>query len=252
MADLNISIHVRISPGLFRWGLAGLALCLMATELASESVTLTTYYPAPSGVYTQMITTGNTYLARDSGKVGVGTGAAAPLAYVTIKHPAGGWDDGLAFERPASTNRFQMVHDADGRLILGYNSATIGGLYSNGGLSMGSGYGATTPPANGLMVQGQVGLGVTSPGGGTATNVSLDVAGSIRTRTTGCSEVAYSEGTYCCGAGGGCTWSAGLSNYYATFIPGVYSERQSAGNINADGTLSAGTMYCCPCGGACP
>jgi hypothetical protein len=36
-----------------------------ATEVASESVTLTTYYPAPSGVYTQMITTGNTFLARD-------------------------------------------------------------------------------------------------------------------------------------------------------------------------------------------
>ena len=48
-----------------------------ASELASETVTLSTYYPAPSGVYAQMITTGNTYLARDNasngGQVGIGT-----------------------------------------------------------------------------------------------------------------------------------------------------------------------------------
>lgn len=43
----------------------------MAMELSSESVTLTTYYPAPSGVYQQMITTGKTHLARDGNDVHV-------------------------------------------------------------------------------------------------------------------------------------------------------------------------------------
>ena len=44
-----------------------------ASELASESIVLTTYYPAPSGVYARLITTDNTYLARDRGAVGIGT-----------------------------------------------------------------------------------------------------------------------------------------------------------------------------------
>ncbi|MBI4061557.1 MAG: hypothetical protein HY403_09015 [Elusimicrobia bacterium] len=46
---------------------------IFAAPLASESVTLTTYYPAPSGVYQQMITTGATYLARDGNSVHVGS-----------------------------------------------------------------------------------------------------------------------------------------------------------------------------------
>lgn len=40
----------------------------------AETITITTYYPAPYGAYNELTTTGNTYLARDSGKVGIGTG----------------------------------------------------------------------------------------------------------------------------------------------------------------------------------
>src|SRR5687767_11652732 len=47
-------------------------LTVTATELASEAVTLTTYYPAPSGVYSQMITTGDTALGRDGGRLTLG------------------------------------------------------------------------------------------------------------------------------------------------------------------------------------
>src|SRR5207249_475218 len=64
------------TPRVFRCAAVLLLLSGMAQELASENVTLTTYYPAPSGVYTQMITTGKTYLARDGGYVDVGTTAA--------------------------------------------------------------------------------------------------------------------------------------------------------------------------------
>lgn len=45
-------------------------------ELASETLTLSTYYPAPLGVYRELVTTGagsaNTLLARDGGNVGIG------------------------------------------------------------------------------------------------------------------------------------------------------------------------------------
>ncbi|MEK7721109.1 MAG: hypothetical protein AAB359_01825, partial [Elusimicrobiota bacterium] len=38
----------------------------------SETLTLTTYYPAPYGGYVSLLTTGQTVLARDSGSVGIG------------------------------------------------------------------------------------------------------------------------------------------------------------------------------------
>ncbi|MBI5211142.1 MAG: hypothetical protein HY927_14315 [Elusimicrobia bacterium] len=41
----------------------------MTPELGSESVSLTTYYPAPSGIYARMVTTGATFMARTAGDV---------------------------------------------------------------------------------------------------------------------------------------------------------------------------------------
>jgi len=46
----------------------------------SETLQITTYYPAPYGGYTRLLTTDTTLLARDSGNVGIGTN--------TIKTPA--------------------------------------------------------------------------------------------------------------------------------------------------------------------
>lgn len=48
-------------------------LCWHPKPLGSETLQLTTYYPAPYGGYVSILTTGNTYLARDSGNVGIGT-----------------------------------------------------------------------------------------------------------------------------------------------------------------------------------
>ena len=65
MAEIVIRLDLRVGEGVRKSGrllLAGALLFSLAPELASESVTLTTYYPAPSGVYTTMITTNNTYL----------------------------------------------------------------------------------------------------------------------------------------------------------------------------------------------
>ncbi|MDE2039317.1 MAG: hypothetical protein KGO96_04745 [Elusimicrobia bacterium] len=81
MAELDI--HLRISPGLIRLALPCLILAAFASDLSSESVTLSTYYPAPSGVYTKMITTGQTVLARDGGSVGIGT--AAPTTTLDVR-----------------------------------------------------------------------------------------------------------------------------------------------------------------------
>lgn len=45
--------------------------------LGSETLTLTTYYPAPYGGYVRLLTTQQTLLARDAGRVGIGTAAPA-------------------------------------------------------------------------------------------------------------------------------------------------------------------------------
>ncbi len=49
-----------------------LIFCL-SEVYCEEMITITTYYPAPYGVYRQLKTTSDTYLATDSGNVGIGT-----------------------------------------------------------------------------------------------------------------------------------------------------------------------------------
>lgn len=84
MADLNIHLDVSVTSAKARWFAAFLLVGLISPELGSENVTLTTYYPAPSGIYAQMITTGNTYLARDpGGSVGIGTTSPASMLSVS-------------------------------------------------------------------------------------------------------------------------------------------------------------------------
>ena len=67
--EFEVCISERWRRGL----MIGAMFFTTVSQLASESVTLTTYYPAPSGVYTKMITTNDTSLARDGGMVGIGT-----------------------------------------------------------------------------------------------------------------------------------------------------------------------------------
>ena len=69
----------------FRSGLAIVMLALGAPELSCENVTLSTYYPSPSGVYTQMVTTGRTFLCRDDGTLAVGTASPVPGAKLDVE-----------------------------------------------------------------------------------------------------------------------------------------------------------------------
>lgn len=69
--------------------LAGGLLCVVALTLSSETLKLTTTYPSPVGIYNYIITTGdagtipqNTILARNAGKVGIGT--ATPQAELDV------------------------------------------------------------------------------------------------------------------------------------------------------------------------
>lgn len=59
-----------------RWAAGVMAVALvggLAVALTADTVTTTTYYPSPAGVYNKITTTGATVLARDGGGVGIGT-----------------------------------------------------------------------------------------------------------------------------------------------------------------------------------
>lgn len=83
MAGRAVYFNVKLTPGILRWAALGFLLLASAVEPGTESLTLSTTYPAPSGVYAKMITTGDTFLARDAGgRVGVGN--THPLATLDI------------------------------------------------------------------------------------------------------------------------------------------------------------------------
>ncbi len=78
MSNIRVQLDFTVPGTPFRLAAAAGLLILLSGELGSENVTLTSYYPAPSGVYTQMITTNNSYIARDGGVLDVGTTAGLP------------------------------------------------------------------------------------------------------------------------------------------------------------------------------
>lgn len=68
MEELNIRLSFSRKSALPL--LAVFFLCWRPGFIGSESLTLTTYYPAPYGGYVSILTTGNTVLARDGGVAG--------------------------------------------------------------------------------------------------------------------------------------------------------------------------------------
>ncbi len=59
MPNSTLHIHLEINRAQLRWALAALLVCAQAGDLASESLTFTTTYPSPAGIYNQVVTTGN-------------------------------------------------------------------------------------------------------------------------------------------------------------------------------------------------
>ena len=78
-------------------------LCFHPRPLGSETLTLTTYYPAPYGGYVGLLSTQQTLLARDGGFLGVGTAnpsqkfqvnnSGAASFVVTSGGAVGGWNE---------------------------------------------------------------------------------------------------------------------------------------------------------------
>ena len=92
-----------------------LVILAAAVRTGAEEITLTTYYPSPRGVYDQLRTMHDTYLAIQGGSVGIG------------------------MLNPGSK------------------------LSVSGGVSIGADYATIAAPADGMIIQGNVGIGTTNP-----------------------------------------------------------------------------------------
>ncbi len=249
MAELTVRLELSLSPRFARWGLAAALLTCPVAELGSETVTLTTYYPAPSGVYTRMITTNDTFLARDTGRVGVGTTNVTNLGKLVIKQDGGGATNGITLRDSVDGSSFQIYQNGGGRLGFAFNGTNKVAIHGNG-VSIGDNQYANAPAtANSLFVEnrivalGRVFAGLANTSHPNGTNFFLESAGGIRVRQTGCfsARVAVNTSGFC---GGG---------YYVTNQAGVYSEISSA-MLFQSGTTPVPSqidVICCPCGGSC-
>ena len=284
MAELTVRFDLSFGTRSLRCLMAAGMIFSAAPELASESVTLTTYYPAPSGVYTQMITTGNTFLSRDgacvagnlNSCVGIGTtnpqnkldvsGSAAIGTYAGNNiGPSNGLivsgTVGIGMSSPNPAAALNVTGDVAlvGASGSGYPGGTLGrltiggtgGSYSaieaqSGKLTIGGGAWATV-----AIPSGNVGIGTTNPVYGLDVRTTLNVTG-VLLAAGSCVLTPWANGVVTCPA-----------NQYATNVSGVMAQYVAEGNDPAQGVGTGGTtsnytpsdmvtdttgeMLCCPC-----
>ncbi len=208
MPEIIVRFDLRFSRRAIRGTLAAAMLLVAASELNSESVTLTTYYPAPSGVYTQMITTNNTWLARDGGRIAIGS-ANAPQGKVDITGLSG--VEALVVRAVSDTDAIRVTPNADNQNSDAFgvsnaaNSASVAYISKNGRAYFGGNVGIGIDPS----VTSKLALG---PG-----NIRID--GSL-----GCVQKSFRDPCLAPLNAGWDSDRACAANQYATATPGVLTE----------------------------
>jgi hypothetical protein len=164
-------------------------ICWHPGFLGSETLRLTTYYPAPYGGYVSLLTTGKTLLARDSGAVVIGsslpTGPTVKLAVmggrvgigtltpgyaldvVGVIHASGAdLAEGMLTTGDVEPNDVVIIDEENSHKIKRtgqpYNAKVVGVIAQSPGLRIGPGRGKKYKP---LALAGQVPCKVTAANG---------------------------------------------------------------------------------------
>lgn len=235
MTDITVRFHVTFNRR-FLTAAAALSMMLCAVpELDSESVTLSTYYPAPSGVYTNMITTGNTYLARDGGagtRVGIGTTAPNAKLHVVgdvqmdhVTFPGVGGNSGVAASYYGIYQEAGAWSSPYPDLRVQYHTGiTYDAYYGYGGHRFFTGFdGSGNPTGSGPV-----------PGNGPSLQINDAVRASVPVIYQGsnCTDTPFGLGITNCPPG-----------QYASYTTGIMVKK----TFSAATTDPVGTMLCCPC-----
>lgn len=225
MQEHRIIIEFRLTRRKVLALLAAFFLCWHPAMLGSETLTLTTYYPAPYGGYARLLTTDETLLARDGGAVGIGT--AGPLAAGNKLTVTGGAIGGNFALRPAYAN-WNAYGVGDGGAAI-YND---GNAYKK------------------LMIVGNSSVGGSAPNRNVGIWDHLTVNGNVTVANNGilyglCRRVNYST------AGGSCANYERVVAYYpnpagAPAIYGIFVDESGApkGRMRLN-TDWQGQMVCC-------
>ncbi len=152
--EKKVHLHqfrLKLSRGEAALFLSAVLLALLTQPIATEDITLSTYYPAPAGAYNNMVTIGNTWLARDPQAGGtpsfveIGSNQATSGVKVNIFAQDNGTLDSIRIHgSAASPSKYGVVNVSDS------------GQYERLGYFNGSGM------AN-LFLDGKVGLGTSNP-----------------------------------------------------------------------------------------
>ncbi|MFH1726729.1 MAG: hypothetical protein ABII00_19140 [Elusimicrobiota bacterium] len=139
-ADRRITVLIRFRKRQAVAALVAALVCLLpvklATQQARQQMSLTTYYPAPFGVYQQLQVETETYLAYISGRVGIGTQTPASSFKLEV-------NGGTLIQGDA---------DVTGRAAVGQNLTA-----ANGAVTLGNDGGFHLKASGNLVLGGQTG-----------------------------------------------------------------------------------------------
>ena len=185
-----VVLQVRFTRTRALMALALFFLCWHPKPLGSETLQLTTYYPAPYGGYVSILTTGNTVLARDNGvansyvRLGTGYNGGNGRRDNNVKLEVGDGDISTMANVKWGTAGGRLSTDQGGSIELGGHPSGVGTPYLDFIRTPGEDFSARLwlPGANHLQVVGDFSL---------TRNFNGWIQGL-------CSEVPYGGGTSLC------------------------------------------------------